>query len=97
MALHIDINYHCYGPSDHEIEILVEMLNPENLPPLISSLYINQLIVEHYLDELLESKTPWFDVYDSIVKLEKVYFKFKGNMKLYRTYKTMCEVIKAAV
>ena len=91
---HIGIIHDHHGPSDHEIEILVRTLKPEKLPPLVGSPYIDQLIAEHYLDELLEGKTLWFNAYNSVVKLENVYFKFEGNLKLYRIYKTMCKVIK---
>ena len=53
----IGIDYYSYDPSHEEIEILLETLKPgKKLPPLIYSIYSDQLIAEHYLNELLEGK-----------------------------------------
>ena len=94
-SCYLDISYHCYGPSDHEIEILVETLKNRKLPPLFT-LYIDQLLADHYLDELLKGKTLWFDAYNSALVKQgnHGYFKFEGNIRLHQIYKTMCEVIK---
>ena len=89
---HIDINYDHPAPSNYEIETSARSLKPgQELPPLIRILYVNQLIAEHYLDELLEGKTLWFDAFNSVVD---VYFRFEGNVWLYRTYVIMSEVIE---
>ena len=61
----IDIQDHGKEPSEEEIEILIKSLKPGMKLPLLNNYgfpdhYLEKLIAEHYLNELLEGHTLEF-------------------------------------